>query len=118
VRDGTEINAVLTHKDTADISEGWNFPANREDILKAVNGWDPVFVRVWEKIENIIDWKLVYRPCLEKWVSDSGLIAIMGGSSFSDLRNSIDLDLQQTLHTHFCQRRPKVPAKLWRMAQQ
>ena len=78
IRDGKEINAVLTHKDVADISEGWNFPAKREDILKAVEGWDPVFVRVWEKIQNVIDWKLVYRPCLDKWVGDTGLVAIMG----------------------------------------
>lgn len=81
LRDATEINAVLTHKDVSDIAEGWNFPARREDILEAVKGWDPVFIRVWEKIENIIDWKLVYRPCLDKWVSDTGLIAIMGDAA-------------------------------------
>ncbi|KAF2733982.1 FAD/NAD(P)-binding domain-containing protein [Polyplosphaeria fusca] len=88
LRDGKEINAVLTHKDVADVSEGWNFPAKREDILKAVEGWDPVFVRVWEKIENIIDWKLVYRPCLDKWVSDSGLIAILGDAAHPFLPTS------------------------------
>ncbi|KPI42132.1 6-hydroxynicotinate 3-monooxygenase [Cyphellophora attinorum] len=78
IRDGTGINAVLTHKDVADISEGWNLPAERQDILDAVKGWDPVFVRVWEKIQNIIDWKLVYRPCLDQWVNSTGLVAIMG----------------------------------------
>lgn len=88
LRNATEINAVLTHKDTADVSEGWNFPANRQDVLDAVQGWDPVFVRVWEKIENIIDWKLVYRPCLDKWVADEGLVAIMGDAAHPFLPTS------------------------------
>lgn len=88
LRDCTEINAVLTHKDEADISEGWNFPGYRKDILEAIKDWDPVFVRVWEKIENIIDWKLVYRPCLDKWVSNSGLIAIMGDAAHPFLPTS------------------------------
>ena len=79
---GATVNYV------ADISEGWNFPAKRAEILKAVEGWDPVFVRVWEKIENVIDWKLVYRPCLDKWVSDSGLIAIMGDAAHPFLPTS------------------------------
>jgi salicylate hydroxylase len=88
LRDGKDINAVLTHKDDADISEGWNCPGQREDILQAIKGWDPVFVRVWEKIDNIIDWKLVYRNCLEKWVADSGLVAIMGDAAHPFLPTS------------------------------
>ncbi|KUJ06320.1 salicylate hydroxylase [Mollisia scopiformis] len=88
LRDCTEINAVLTHKDEADISEGWNLPGYRKDILEALKGWDPVLVRVWERIENIIDWKLVYRPCLDKWISDSGLIAIMGDAAHPFLPTS------------------------------
>lgn len=88
IRDGEEINAVLTHKDDADISEGWNVPGHREEILEAIKGWDPVFVRVWERIQNIIDWKLIYRPCLDKWVSDSGLIAVMGDAAHPFLPTS------------------------------
>lgn len=45
-------------------------------MLSCVKGWDPSYVRVWEKIDNIIDWKFVYRPCLDKWITDSGLIAV------------------------------------------
>lgn len=88
IRDGTEINAVLTHKDDADISEGWNVPGKREDILEALEGWDPTLRRVWEKIDNIIDWKLVYRPCLDKWVADSGLVAIAGDAAHPFLPTS------------------------------
>jgi salicylate hydroxylase len=47
-----------------------------------------MLVRVWEKIDNIIDWKLVYRPCLDKWVTDSGLVAIMGDAAHPFLPTS------------------------------
>jgi len=43
---------------------------------------------VWEKITNILDWKLVYRPCLDKWVTDSGLVAIMGDAAHPFLPTS------------------------------
>ncbi|KAK6369521.1 hypothetical protein, variant [Exophiala oligosperma] len=88
VRNGKEINAVLTHKDVADIAEGWQFPGHRDEILRTIKDWDPAFVRVWEKIENIIDWKLVYRPCLDKWVTDSGLVAVMGDAAHPFLPTS------------------------------
>jgi salicylate hydroxylase len=88
VRSGTEINAVLTHKDVANIGEGWQFPGNREEILETIRDWDPAFVRVWEKIQNIVDWKLVYRPCLDKWVSDSGLVAVLGDAAHPFLPTS------------------------------
>ena len=68
VCDGAQINAVLTHKDVADVAEGWSEPGNRQDVLDCINCWDPSLVRVWEKIRNILDWKLVYRPCLDQWL--------------------------------------------------
>jgi len=71
-----------------DVAEGWMFPGKREDILEAIDGWDPAFVRVWEKMENILDWKLVYRPCLGKWVADTGLVALMGDAAHPFLPTS------------------------------
>lgn len=67
VCDGAQINAVLTHKDVADVAEGWSVPGGRQDVLDCIKGWDPSLIRVWEKIQNILDWKLVYRPCLDRW---------------------------------------------------
>lgn len=88
LRNGKEINAVLTHKDSTDVDESWTQPGSKEDVLALLNGWDPAFKRVWEKMTTIIDWKLVYRPCLEKWVSDSGLIALMGDAAHPFLPTS------------------------------
>lgn len=89
LRNGEEVNAVLTHKDTEDIEEGWTKEGKREDVLKLLEGWDPAIKRVWEKMPTIIDWKLVYRPCLDKWISDSGLIALMGDAAHPFLPTSV-----------------------------
>ena len=88
LRDGKEINAVLTHKDTADVQESWTKPGEKNDVLKLLEGWDPAVRRVWEKMETIVDWKLVYRPCLDKWVADSGKIALMGDAAHPFLPTS------------------------------
>lgn len=58
-------------------------------MLALLGGWDPAVKRVWEKMPTIIDWKLVYRPCLEKWVADSGLIALMGDAAHPFLPTSV-----------------------------
>ncbi|KAL2837826.1 hypothetical protein BJX68DRAFT_249489 [Aspergillus pseudodeflectus] len=91
LREGKEINAILTHKDTADIEEGWNKPGDIKDVLELVHDWDPAYRRVWEMMppENIIDWKLIYRPCLPQWVAPSGLVALMGDAAHPFLPTSV-----------------------------
>ncbi|EXJ66707.1 uncharacterized protein A1O5_10378 [Cladophialophora psammophila CBS 110553] len=89
LRNAKEINAVLTHRDIGNVEEGWTKPGSREDVLALLDGWDPAFRRVWEKIPNIIDWKLVYRPCLGKWVADTGLVSLMGDAAHPFLPTSV-----------------------------
>lgn len=89
LRNGTEVNAVLTHKDEADIEEGWNKPGNKDDVLRLVSDWDPAVRRLWEKMDKLIDWKLIYRPCLPQWVSDSGLVTLMGDAAHPFLPTSV-----------------------------
>ncbi|PNS15936.1 Ubiquinone biosynthesis monooxygenase COQ6, mitochondrial [Sphaceloma murrayae] len=88
LRDGQEVNAVLTHKDQADVEESWSAPGRKEDVLKLLEKWDPAVRRVWELMPSCIDWKLVFRPCLDKWVSDSGKIALMGDAAHPFLPTS------------------------------
>ncbi|KAF4547592.1 FAD-binding domain-containing protein 22 [Elsinoe fawcettii] len=88
LRDGKEVNAVLTHKDVADVPESWSEPGDIQDVLRLLEGWDPAVRRVWEKMPGCIDWKLAYRPCLPKWVSDSGLVALMGDAAHPFLPTS------------------------------
>ncbi|KAK1621457.1 hypothetical protein BDP81DRAFT_466758 [Colletotrichum phormii] len=85
---GKEINAVLTHKDVGDVAESWTKEASKEDVPACLEGWEPTFRRVWEKMPSVIDWKLVYRPCLDKWVADSGLVALMDDAAHPFLPTS------------------------------
>ena len=89
LRQGKFVNAVLTHKDDANIEEGWNQPGRKEDVLKLLEGWDPAVQGVWEKMQKIVDWKLIYRPCLDQWVSKSGRVVIIGDAAHPFLPSSI-----------------------------
>lgn len=51
-------------------------------------GWDSLLVRVWSKMENFIEYKLIFRPCLTKWVADSGLVALVGDAAHPYLPTS------------------------------
>ncbi|CAK7217495.1 hypothetical protein SCUCBS95973_003174 [Sporothrix curviconia] len=86
---GEQINAVLTHKDTGDIDEAWTKEANKDEIMALLDGWDPAFRRVWELFPSCLDWKLVYRPCLDKWVADSGRVALIGDACHPFLPSSV-----------------------------
>ncbi|EXJ54836.1 uncharacterized protein A1O5_12902 [Cladophialophora psammophila CBS 110553] len=88
LRGGDEVNLMITHKDVADIDEGWMQPGNPEDVLKLIEGWNESYRAAWKKAPMCLDWKLVFRPCLEKWVTDSGLIAIMGDAAHPFLPTS------------------------------
>lgn len=88
LRDGEEVNMMLTHKDTGDVEEGWMQPGNIDDVLKLTEGWNEAYRAAWKKATDCLDWKLVFRPCLEKWVTDSGLIAIMGDAAHPFLPTS------------------------------
>lgn len=86
-----QLNVVLTHKDDTDlvdITEGWSIPGKKEDALEILQGWDPLLVKVWSKMDHIIDYKLIFRPCLTKWISDSGLVALIGDAAHPYLPTS------------------------------
>jgi salicylate hydroxylase len=64
LRDGKEINWVLTHRDHANVDEGWAIPGNMDDVKALMKGWDPLFRHVVDKCTECIDWKLVFRDPL------------------------------------------------------
>lgn len=53
-----------------------------------IKGWDPLLTKVWEKMDNIIDYKLIFRPCLNKWIADSGRVALIGDAAHPYLPTS------------------------------
>ena len=42
VKNGKEFSWKVTHKDAADVEEGWVLRGDIADALKVVEGWDPV----------------------------------------------------------------------------
>lgn len=90
IKNGSDCCWVLTHKDEADILESWSFPGKKEDVYKVVEGWDPLVKTILSKTpeEKLVDWKLVYRDPLPRWVSDHGRIALVGDAAHPFLPTS------------------------------
>ena len=77
-------------QDTYDVSESWSFPGKTSDMLKACEGWDETLRTVIKRIpENIlIDYKLLWRDPITKWVSDNGRVVIAGDAAHPHLATS------------------------------
>lgn len=52
-----------------------------EDVLKVVEGWDPRCAAIWQKADNCVDWKLVYRDPLATWISKEARLALIGDAA-------------------------------------
>ncbi|KAF2231586.1 FAD/NAD(P)-binding domain-containing protein [Viridothelium virens] len=90
IKNGTDCCWVLTHKDEADIEESWSFPGKLEEVFKVIDGYDPICRAIVEKTppERLVDWKLVYRDPLPRWVSEKGRIVLLGDSAHPFLPTS------------------------------
>ncbi|TPX13501.1 uncharacterized protein E0L32_005972 [Thyridium curvatum] len=91
VKNGKEMSWVCTHKDEADIEESWQFPGNKEDVLKCLEGWDPVVLEVVKATppDRLFDFKLVYRDPLPTFISPKARIALIGDAAHPFLPTSI-----------------------------
>ena len=71
-----------THKrDEADIEESWSFPGKMEDVLKVVEGYEPRCAAVLSKADSCVDWKLVYRDPLPKWITKGARLCLIGDAA-------------------------------------
>jgi 2-polyprenyl-6-methoxyphenol hydroxylase-like FAD-dependent oxidoreductase len=82
--------AFVTHKDTYTVEESWSYPGKAEDMLECIEGWDPVLRAIFSKVpdEAIIDYKLLWRDPIKKWVSDNGRIVLIGDAAHPHLPTS------------------------------
>lgn len=81
-------NSDRFHQDETDIAESWSLPGKLEDAYRVIDGWDPIVRAIIEKSPSLVDWKLVYRDPLPRWVSDHGRIALLGDSAHPFLPTS------------------------------
>ena len=89
IKEGKDFNWVCTHKDEADVEEGWQVPGRIEDALKVLEDWDPIVHDIVKATPSLVDWKLVYRDPLPTWISPKARIALIGDAAHPFLPTSI-----------------------------
>uniref|UniRef100_A0A8H7K389 FAD-binding domain-containing protein n=1 Tax=Bionectria ochroleuca TaxID=29856 RepID=A0A8H7K389_BIOOC len=80
----------VTHKDHSDVVEDWNLPGDVQDMLACVEEWDPVLRHIIQSIppECLIDYKLLWRDPVPKWVSNGGRVCLLGDAAHPHLATS------------------------------
>lgn len=91
IKDGDEVSWVCTHKDDAEIEENWQFPGKVGDVLKLLEGWDPVVQELVKATppDRLFDYKLVFRDPLPTFLSPKNRIALVGDAAHPFLPTSI-----------------------------
>ncbi|KAH6623737.1 hypothetical protein F5144DRAFT_584139 [Chaetomium tenue] len=91
IKGGKEMSWVCTHKDEGSIEESWQFPGKIEDVLRVVEGWDPVVVELVKLTppERLFDYKLVFRDPLPTFISPQARTALIGDAAHPFLPTSI-----------------------------
>lgn len=81
---------TLQSQDHHEVEESWSFPGDLKEMLKVVDGWDEEIRAIMNVIppEVLIDWKLLWRDPIKKWVSDDGRITISGDAAHPHLPTS------------------------------
>lgn len=77
-------------QDTYTLEESWSFPGEKGEMLKVIEDWDETLKAVVQAIpqEALIDWKLLWRDPVKRWISDGGRIALAGDSAHPHLATS------------------------------
>ena len=91
IKDGVDFSWVLTHKDSANIAESWQYPGKVSDVLSCLEGWDPTTHDIVKATpeDKLVDYKLVYRDPLPTFISPHARIALVGDAAHPFLPTSI-----------------------------
>jgi 2-polyprenyl-6-methoxyphenol hydroxylase-like FAD-dependent oxidoreductase len=91
IKGGKEFSWVLTHKDDADIDEDWQFPGDKEEVKRNLQGWAPVVHDIVDATpaDRLVDYKLVFRDPLPTFISPKARIALIGDAAHPFLPTSI-----------------------------
>ncbi|KAK3384934.1 hypothetical protein B0H63DRAFT_494151 [Podospora didyma] len=91
IKDGREMSWVCTHRDTGGIEESWQFPGKKEDVLRVLEGWDPVVLELVKATppDRLFDYKLVFRDPLPTFTSPKARTVLIGDAAHPFLPTSI-----------------------------
>jgi salicylate hydroxylase len=84
IRNGEMYNLVLVNPGKASVGK-WNEPADVEEMRKSYADWEPTVRQLLSHVTSYLKWKLAYVLPLERWVSDSGRIVIIGDAAHAML---------------------------------
>ncbi|KAJ9144692.1 FAD binding domain protein [Pleurostoma richardsiae] len=85
---GKDIAWVLIHPDDKESTESWSNVAEREHVEKWVNYFTAKDARALFDVTPVgrtIDFKLVYRPAIDKWTSEGGRTILIGDAAHANL---------------------------------
>ncbi|GME65424.1 FAD binding domain-containing protein [Neofusicoccum parvum] len=89
---GKDVFWMCTHKDDRGVGESWSQPADIEEMLEYIKDWpvrakiEPI-VRMTPK-DKVIDFQLLWRDPLERWVSEGGRMMLIGDAAHPFLPTS------------------------------
>ena len=74
---GKSFNMVLSHVDHTDPST-WKPENAVAEMKEYFRGWDPQLNKIIHMIDKTLKWPLLTGDSIDKWVSDSGKLVILG----------------------------------------
>ncbi|KAF4995331.1 hypothetical protein FDECE_12822 [Fusarium decemcellulare] len=86
--DGKDIAWVLIHPDDKESSESWSNIAERDHVAKWMEFFPAKDAQALFQVTPIgktIDFKLVYRPVIDNWVSSGGRTILIGDAAHANL---------------------------------
>src|ERR1700737_526286 len=94
IQHATKYNMVMVHPGVA-VQDRWNEPGISHKIRLTIGdlkemiynfaSWDPLLVRVLEKVKQCLKWNLADLPLLDTWRSKSGKVVLIGDASHATL---------------------------------
>jgi hypothetical protein len=80
----TKYNLVMIHPGLA-VQDRWNEPGDLKEMVDNFASWDPLLVRVLNKVQECLKWNLADLPLLDTWRSKSGKVVLIGDASHATL---------------------------------
>lgn len=78
---GRQIAFSFTHREVnGQASLNWRDRKPITEVLRRLNGWDPILVRALEKFQTSLNWTIPNDKPGEDWISTGGRIAFAGDS--------------------------------------
>lgn len=73
-------NIVLVHPDDGSV-ESWEAKGSADKMRKDFEDFEPRVRKLLSMVPSTLKWKLVDRAPLERWIDDSGRVALMGDAA-------------------------------------